>query len=288
MSRLFIHAGSWYNIPKRTWVSLGTYYLRTFRRVFSSSNHAGLHLSDVDFMIKYCVMSLDNHLRKLRISYFRRFLLYAPLALKVAISHEWSLPHSARCSWLAHVIDDLVWLNNGAKLALPHPSCDGRPWHDFLLGSKFRMNQAIEMASHCSAQQMVKDVVVDPSIQPPSSHQCDECGALFATFAGMCSHQFIKHHRTNMLRRFTFCTHCVVCLKEFHTRPRLIHHIKSRSPKCSAILVANYVPLSVDVVEALDQEDNVERKRLRALGLNLRHACVPAFRLQGPLPYELA
>jgi len=73
------------------------------------------------------------------------------------------------------------------------------------------------------------------------------------------------------------------CLREFHTRERVLNHVRYRSAVCRANLLLRGPLLSRAQADAVEQQ---ERDRCRALsraGMRRHHVGSPAVQLCGPL-----
>ena len=64
--------------------------------------------------------------------------------------------------------------------------------------------------------------------------KCDSCDASFPTEVQKYSHMCKKHGYVNPLRRKVITTHCVSCMRCFHTRSRVFAHVAYRSKTCKA------------------------------------------------------
>ena len=107
---------------------------------------------------------------------------------------------------------------------------------------------------------------------------CPECGRSFNSEVAMGSHRSQDHGYRNIMRRYTFDTFCAICCVQFHTRPRLLHHLK-RSKLCPPLLLSTRVPLSIEESKQLDILDRPLIERLMKKGLPAHFAEVPAFRM---------
>ena len=224
---------------------------------------------------------LVPQLRVARIRHLCRFLKFAPFSLKWLVVHEWrSVPGH---SWLGQVIGDLQWLRDRASLGLPDPNEGLLAWHDFLF-SKHTVKRCCNIA-------LVADLNVQcsPCQQPNDesaeivSHPCKLCPRVLGSAAALGAHMCSQHGEKNELRRYVWGSTCPICLMHFHTRPRLLHHLKCRSKLCPVLLVSHYPPMPIDETSALDAVDGEDIRVLRSLGHPPTFAAVPAFRAAGPL-----
>ena len=112
---------------------------------------------------------------------------------------------------------------------------------------------------------------------------CEICGKTFATRQKMALRRFKAHGLKDKIRLYTSTTHCVICLKEFWSRERLLDHLKVRAAGCRARLLMRDPVLSATEAQAVDDELKSSFVSLRKKGkrrLNVEKWCV---RLSGPL-----
>ena len=76
-------------------------------------------------------------------------------------------------------------------------------------------------------------------------------------------HRFSKHGYKHAVKRFVVGTHCLMCLTEFHTRERLLNHLKVR-PNRHNVCRLNY----------LDSEPVHD---VESLGTHVRVLCMQAY-----------
>ena len=117
----------------------------------------------------------------------------------------------------------------------------------------------------------------------PNPFSCNWCGKAFNKLSDLKSHCALRHGYRNCARRFAVGTTCRCCLKQFHTRPKLIKHLTSGRPQCLQNLVASRHPLLLDEVAQLDSEDLKNTKAAKRAGIAQLEAYLPEFRAIGPL-----
>ena len=117
---------------------------------------------------------------------------------------------------------------------------------------------------------------------PHLMHLCIDCNATFATPAALASHRHRRHGIKNTLRLFFSGTCCQACMLEFHSRERLLYHLKQARSCRDFVLLQP--PLTEEEAEQLDHVARTEQRDNRRRGLQPRHAQLAAFRLPGPLP----
>ena len=76
----------------------------------------------------------------------------------------------------------------------------------------------------------------------------------------MCTHIFKKHGVLNVVQRYAIRNQCRACLKTYHEREQLIHHLKYRRTGCLVKLIATVAPMSSeDLQECLDQQHQLRK-----------------------------
>ena len=76
---------------------------------------------------------------------------------------------------------------------------------------------------------------------------------------------------------------CRVCLKCFHNRPRLIHHLRQGSISCLNQYILMFPKFDDDTINRLDMCDRVYTQKAKAQGLSKLHASMPSLQCMGPL-----
>ena len=99
----------------------------------------------------------------------------------------------------------------------------------------------------------------------------------------MALHRFRKHGIKNVWRSYVNITHCLVCLKEFGSRERVINHVRFKSKVCQNQLYLRGPLLSEDEASNLDQADATLNVKLYSKGQRRHHVSSPVVRLPGPL-----
>jgi len=122
---------------------------------------------------------------------------------------------------------------------------------------------------------------------PAATHCCYECGAAFVGQAQLMSHSNRVHAYRNPLRSRVDGTQCIVCLKEFWSRDRILQHLRS-SGACGDWYARNVEPCSDAERQGRDRDVLEARRANVRAGLPIRVAVRPAVRAAGPLRREIA
>ena len=116
------------------------------------------------------------------------------------------------------------------------------------------------------------------------SIQCHLCSLTFANSHKLSGHLSRAHHVRHPARAYAGGNGiCRVCLKCFHNRPRLIHHLRQCSKICLEHMVSTFPKFSLEMISSLDEEDRVSAACARAAGKSKLLAQVPVIRASGPL-----
>jgi hypothetical protein len=113
--------------------------------------------------------------------------------------------------------------------------------------------------------------------------RCYICGLQSKSYQAHCVHSFSKHGIKSSLRKYVPLTHCLVCLREFHTRENCLNHIRYRSKVCRSNLLMRGPSLSTEEANRLDELSKSDNVRLYAQGRRRHHVVDPCALLSGPL-----
>ena len=148
-------------------------------------------------------------------------------------------------------------------------------------GSKF-----YKMASRACKQPLCNAICdrmmpAQPSIK---DFHCPHCVACFATHQSLMLHTFKAHNIKNVFRRYVGMeSHCVVCLKMFWTRERVVNHIRYRSKVCREWHLKHEPYFSQEQADGFDSECMELNRSLQAVGCRRHKAAKPCVQLCGPL-----
>ena len=112
---------------------------------------------------------------------------------------------------------------------------------------------------------------------------CTICSKVFRSSNALAAHSARSHNVKNPARKLAFGTQCPSCLKEFHTRYRLIVHLAYRSPACHAIASIVLDPMADDEAERLDTQDRPAIRVLARTGRGAAFARIACCQALGPL-----
>ena len=113
---------------------------------------------------------------------------------------------------------------------------------------------------------------------------CPECDMCFKNDQELSLHRFRKPNVKNSLRSLIGGTVCVCCLKQFHTRYKILSHISQASKKCRVFYEKCVPPIPFEEQEKLDAQDTIARRKLRHEGRSNRFHPIPTLQCSGPKP----
>jgi len=150
---------------------------------------------------------------------------------------------------------------------------------DIVTGPKWR-----DIVVDCiSIAQQTGDVAASIATKHSVTNPCPQCGKMFS-LRQLPGHMHRVHSYIHPARTFAAEDGiCRACLQVFHTRPRLIHHLRGSSPKCFVVYQAFFDTLPHHLIKQLDEQDRCHAARCKKLGISKLHASRPAFRLHGPI-----
>ena len=98
---------------------------------------------------------------------------------------------------------------------------------------------------------------------------CWRCGQTWATMRSLKLHVLHKHGVRSDMRTFVAGSACPVCLRDFGTRPSVVHHLTYAASHCRLVVLRGEVPRqSAEVIEAADAKDRLLRRQLARLGVS--------------------
>ena len=114
----------------------------------------------------------------------------------------------------------------------------------------------------------------DPPEESEDLFLCSECGRWFPTLAGCKIHAAKQHGLSSeaSLKARLAGTQCPVCFTEFHSRARLVQHLRARSDRVNACRdvfdLGVFDELDQDTRTAADARNLAHLRQCRAGGIN--------------------
>ena len=112
---------------------------------------------------------------------------------------------------------------------------------------------------------------------------CPICGKDEATFQALAAHRARSHGILREARTRVLNGRCFVCLRNFHTRERLVEHLHKASPICLMNTLLFHPRLDADVIASADAEQRARGVAARARLENPSYAEQIARQGFGPL-----
>lgn len=234
------------------------------------------------------------HLARLR--YLKRLLSFCPQGL-------WNFLHQTKdcqTGWLGACVTSFEWFLQFYQVpGAPADSHDFDAWLSYIaLDScwKGRLKKAAK-GCLCFRQAVAEQNIwlknftskfeeaggVVP-VKPQSAGVtwiCDLCQKSFGSKRALATHSGRAHGYRRMVKYYAIDTTCNACAKSYHTRKRLIEHLKDAA-QCLQTLQACFPPLSDEAVLELDAQDHDTTLELRAQGWQASKALTPMRKLYGP------
>eukprot|EP00435_Cladocopium_sp_Y103_P071932 s558_g38.t1 len=215
--------------------------MRLYKRLLRVPHDS--HLTDLELLTRSGLPLPDELLRGCRLRY------YGSLH-NCGSSAQWGLLHQDR-PWINLIEDDVRWLwtqlCNSTDLA--DPELHYAKWKDLLVfhggywkklvkkGIAHAISQRQNLHTVLQMHRGVGDVllshgfvpalpVLEQTLDPPSAFGCMLCGTRHLSHAGEKAHMFRCHQQVAPARFLFDETHCPACLKEFHTRTKVLAHLR--------------------------------------------------------------
>ena len=112
--------------------------------------------------------------------------------------------------------------------------------------------------------------------------ECDICGHVEPTLHLINTHKFLKHGVKNPLNQYIHSTTCPVCFVCFHTRPRILQHIKYRSKKCRDAIINRGPILTPEQANKMDKKCCSDVSQLYKRGRRRNFAEIPCLKQLKP------
>ena len=154
---------------------------------------------------------------------------------------------------------------------------------------QFLLSTSWKTAVYTACEDLLKYIISNPS--PPSSFttksydpvKCSRCSIWCRNSHQLAGHVSRVHKLKHISRTFAESDGtCRICLKHFHNRPRLIHHLRQNSFPCLVQYDANLFTLVPSRVNELDLQDRVAAATAKRSGQSQLKACCPVVLAPGP------
>ena len=122
-----------------------------------------------------------------------------------------------------------------------------------------------------------------PIVVHEEQHQCEICIRVFATKQELSAHNFVSHGLKSVLRNKIVKTSCLCCMKQFHTRSKLHHHIAYLNKKCRRYYFEHVCDCDPEEVSILEDIETVNVRKLVKSGRSKIYHPLKPIRIPGPL-----
>ena len=237
-------------------------------------------VSDQDILYENDIMCPDTILRVARLCLLSRLNEKAPMVLMSMILDL------AVCNvgWPKQVTEDLKWLCSSSVYSAAS-SRSFSEWAEYTKGNgKYFRGQVKKYAklryadTYCS-----KSFTITPGV---NSQACtiDGCRFVCDSRQKMGLHVFKVHGIKSVWKQYVGnLLFCPICLKYFHTRERVLNHVRYRSEICRHNMVLRDLKWSVSEIDAMDADDLSSHVEAQKSGKR-RHAVESqVVQLEGPL-----
>ena len=107
---------------------------------------------------------------------------------------------------------------------------------------------------------------------------------MVSSFHELRLHAYNIHKQKNSIRALVDSTFCQACLREHHTRFKMVSHVSYSSPACKHFYMFHVVPPCPELVLTLDLADSLHTKELKAKGFGPKYHPISSYRFPGPKP----
>ena len=243
------------------------------------------NINDEDILYLHNVTNPYTMIRVARLSLWSRILCKAP---KIVIDLCMDLA-AIQVGWPAAVMADLKWISSSEKCAhLAEATFED--WAAEIKGNRKGFIGNIKKFSKLRyANTLIPPIEPNGGGPPSSSEQpltfnCTLCNFESDTCQKLAIHKFKVHKVKSVWGNYLGDhVHCPICLKHFHTRERVLNHVRYRSEICRHNLVLRNRMWTDAEVSEFDADDAESLTSTQASGKRRHHAEAPVIRLVGPL-----
>ena len=292
------HASTWPALSESQLTTFGKPIFQMYRNIVLES--WDMHKDDSDYNMKTNAdIMFDNGflspaslVRRVRLALFTRLVIKQVVMVTDLV---FALQHVKK-SWAHVVFSDLHMI---AMLNV-HPS--------FSSGALF--TSLVEWASHVATIgkkffKVIAQISLHPLLNVPLVgdrvgavghaslalgeggvylHPCTMCEKSFPTLQKMTLHAFKTHGVKNIYRQYVGPNwHCLVCMKMFWSRERVVNHIRYRSKICRNQMLTKPPPYTSEQADAFDLEEAKVNRELSHRGSRRHKAVKPCVQLVGPI-----
>jgi hypothetical protein len=274
---------TWHHLPLNTFKKFNGCILDMYRK--ASGHYHGNKLgydviNDVDLLYKYEMMCPETIIRIARLGLFCRLLVKAPPPLLALVLESSALSGS----WGEEVQRDLKWL----ELDPAFTSCkmfSFAQWQSAIIENPKAFKKRVNKYARTRIANVPnhESVTKNDGTKSGTDLSCVYCEYQCMTLQQLNLHMFKKHQVKNMWRHYVGdLTYCRICMKQFHTRERLLNHVRYKSKVCRVnMLLHGPICDEINSTEH-DQQCTEANVLLQQQSRRRAHAVDPVVQLTGP------
>ena len=242
-------------------------YNRALRRIagtprFERDEHA---LSDIEIRRTLKVPSYDCILMRGRLRYVGRIVRTRPTTLVALLSVRYGEP-PVPPEWLVRVLEDLqfAWKTVAVLASAPPPDLEAPFWVG-VMRDKERWAQIVKSV-HFFESALDNRAAMKRTIAAALSKacECSVCNMKFASERALAAHsQRVHGYRTDWSKRVDDSGVCPVCKATFHTRIRVLNHVRSSACRDK---VGDLPEIPEEIIERYRKADAAEIRAARLDG----------------------
>ena len=253
--------------------------MRVLRKIADCSRFGSGCASDLEVRQMLGAPSIECLLLRRRLTHALSLTLHAPPSLIALLQARVGVRQDKYLPWTVQVRNDLAFLQSyhSPKLdALGCPTAQAKTWAEFMKAFPEEWKELVAAVSFCGAM-----LPVAPNTPPPGHNAgtffcelCVERPVCFKTRKGLEAHLRTKHAKTTGLDCYVDDSGvCPVCNQNFHTRLRVLHHVREKRVRArtkrllcrDALLSGAFLVVSSTKLVQLRKRDNellCERRKL--------------------------
>jgi len=280
-----------------TWPSLSSHQLKVFGKgIFAmyraitgeSYGSKETQLMESSEIIKeYGFMLPQNIIMRMRLALFAR-LVHKQVTILLDLVYA---TQGHKKSWSKSVLRDLAlvsMLELHPLLSQGKDFCTLQEWASHI--AKYRNFRKViaKVCAHglLNISEEANECALGPPLSGPCLRPlaCEHCFRVFFSPQALAAHRSRVHGAKSIWRRYVRSeVHCLVCLRLFWTRERVINHIRYRSEVCRHEYAVDPPPLSCAEADELDLAESAANRDLSHRGSRRHKAVKPCIQMFGPL-----
>ena len=259
---------------------------------FKGEEHVADMKSNKQICLENNLLLPENLIRRMRLSLFARLVRKQVTAVCDLVFSTQFMKNT----WAASVLDDLkvfsfLELHSFFTPGQAYSSLEEwrREFLELSIGQARKIisvscaHPLINLPRELGEDELGNSGLVD--LDPTTRSLCDICQRAFPTAQALSVHMFKAHGKKSVWRQYVGEElHCIVCLKMFWSRERVVNHIRYRSKICRDQLGLCPPPYTQEEADMFDRAVAQDNRALHHVG-NRRHKVVsPCVQLEGPVP----